>query len=155
MPNIIFLIVISVIFGLIRNILLGRMFTKTDFGIYALAMTVVGIIYPILLFGQQRGLVRFFVNNKVEEFNWGKPIFVLMKISLLLSMIIVPFITWYCHMNYAFTCFCILAILSSIISELLSNLVRSSKLFEFAILLQRAIRIILSILAILFFLFEQ
>ena len=152
--NILFLIIISVLFGLIRNIVLGRMLTKYDFGIYALSMTIVGMLYPILLFGQQRGFIRFFVNHKIEEFNWGKPISVLINISFILSVIIVPFITWYYHMNYAFTCFCILAILSSIISELLSNLVRSSKLFEFAILLQRAIRIILSILAILFFLFD-
>jgi len=151
--NIIFLIIISVLFGLIRHILLGRMLTKSDFGIYALSMTIIGMLYPILLFGQQRGLVRFFVNNKIEEYNWAKPISVLIKLSLLLSMIIVPFIAWYYHMNYAFSCFCILAILSSIISELLSNLVRSSKLFELSIFLHRAIRIILSILAILFFLF--
>ncbi len=152
--NILFLIIISVLFGLIRNIVLGRMLTKYDFGIYALSRTVIGLLYPILLFGQQRGLVRFFVSHKIEEYNWRKPISVLINISFVLSMIIVPSITWYYQMNSAFTCFCILAILSSIICELLSNLVRSSKKYELAIFLQRALRVILSILAIVFFLFD-
>ena len=98
--NVLFLIIISVLFGLIKNILLGRMLTKYDFGIYALSMTVIGMLYPILLFGQQRGLVRFFVSHKIEDYNWRKPISVLINISFVLSMIIVPSITWYYQMNF-------------------------------------------------------
>ena len=71
--NIIFIIILSVLFGFLRNILLGRMLSQYDFGIYSLSLTIIGLIYPMLLFGQQRGLIRFLIDNRLEDFSWKEP----------------------------------------------------------------------------------
>ena len=150
--NVLFLIIISVIFGLIRNVILARTLYQHDLGIYSLAMTAISIIYPMLLFGQQKGFIRFFIKHNVEDFNWIKPLKYITIIGLCTSIIIISIITWFYQMNHVFGFFCLLSILSSILLELLSNIIRSKGKFELAILFQRSIRVIISLLAVIFYL---
>ena len=146
---------ISAAFGPIRNIVLGRMLTISDFGVYSLSLTVIGMIYPILLFGQQKGLIRFFIKNSVEDYDWKTPIKLLLYSSIFFSSIIVPMISWYYNVKFPFIYFCILSITSSLVIELLANIVRSSGQYELALMLQRSIRIIIAIIVVIFFLLDK
>jgi O-antigen/teichoic acid export membrane protein len=143
---------LSAAFGPIRNIVLGRMFTISDFGVYSLSLTVIGLLYPLFLFGQQRGFIRFFIKNSVTDYDWRRPIMFLLFVSFVLSCIIIPIISWYYDVGNSFFYFCICAITSSLITELLANVVRSSGKYELALLLQRSIRIIIAITAVILFL---
>ena len=143
---------ISAAFGPIRNIILGRMFTISDFGVYSLSLTVIGLLYPLLLFGQQRGFIRFFIKNSVTDYDWRRPIMFLLYVSVVLSCIIIPIISWYYDVGHSFFYFCICTITASLITELLANVVRSSGKYELALLLQRSIRIIIAITAVILFL---
>ena len=127
------------------------MFSISDFGIYSLSLTVVGLIYPLLLFGQQRGSIRFFIKHNLIDYDWKRPIIVLLLIAIFISSIIVPIISWYYNAKFPFIYFCGISIICSLIIELLANIVRSSGQYELAIILQRSIRIIIGILVIIFF----
>tara|TARA_B100000676_G_scaffold41465_1_gene39430 strand:+ start:416 stop:1579 length:1164 start_codon:yes stop_codon:yes gene_type:complete len=146
---------LSAAFGPIRNVLLGRMLTISDFGVYSLSLTVVGLLYPLLLFGQQRGLIRFFIKHRVEDYDWKRPIMVLLYSSIFVSIITVPIISWYYNVNFPFIYFCVLAITSSLATELLANIIRSSGHYELALILQRMVRIIVTVLVITFFLIDR
>ena len=74
--NVTILIMLSSMFGPIRSVLLGRLLTINDFGTYSLALTVIGFLYPLLMFGQQRGIIRFFNRHDVKKYNWIKPILI-------------------------------------------------------------------------------
>ena len=143
---------LSAAFGSIRNIIFGRMFTISDFGVFSLSLTVIGLLYPLFLFGQQRGFIRFFINNSITDYDWRRPIMFLLFVSFVLSCIIIPIISWYYDVGNSFFYFCICAITSSLITELLANVVRSSGKYELALLLQRSIRIIIAITAVILFL---
>ena len=143
---------LSAAFGPLRNVILGRMLSISDFGVYSLSLTVVGLLYPLLLFGQQRGSIRFFIKNSVTDYDWKGPIMILLYIAVLISCISVPIIAWYYDVGYPFLYFCICAITSSLITELLANIVRSSGKYELALLLQRSVRIIIAIIVVIFFL---
>ncbi|KAA3617966.1 MAG: hypothetical protein DWQ05_07930 [Calditrichaeota bacterium] len=54
--------------GLGKNIILGRLLTETELGIYSLVLTIVGFVYPLSLVGQQTALVRFLNDKTVDEF---------------------------------------------------------------------------------------
>ena len=146
---------LSAAFGPIRNVLLGRMLTISDFGVYSLSLTVVGLLYPLLLFGQQRGFIRFFIKNRVEDYDWKRPIMVLLYSSIFVSIITVPIISWYYNVNFPFIYFCVLAITSSLATELLANIVRSSGYYELALILQRMVRIFVTFLVTIFFLIDK
>ena len=124
---------LSAAFGPVRNVILGRMLSISDFGVYSLSLTVVGMLYPLLLFGQHRGSIRFFIKNSVTDYDWKRPIMILLYIAVLISCISVPIISWYYDVGYPFLYFCICAITSSLITELLANIVRSSGKYELAL----------------------
>jgi len=131
------------------------MLSISDFGIYSLSLTVVGLIYPLLLFGQQRGSIRFFIKHRVTDYDWEKPIKILSFVAIVISCILVPIISWYYNSDLSFIYYCVCAIISSLITELLANIVRSSGKYELALILQRGIRIITAIIVIIFFLTEH
>ena len=103
--NVIIIIVFSVIFGFLRNILLGRMLSIYEFGIYSLSLSIIGLIYPLLLFGQQRGLIRFLIHNRLEDYSWKKPFDIFRRLSIILTLIIVPLLALYYHMDFYITFF--------------------------------------------------
>ena len=131
------------------------MLSISDFGIYSLSLTVVGLIYPFLLFGQQRGSIRFFIKHSVHDYNWKRPIRFLSFIAIGISCILVPIISWYYNAELSFIFYCVCVIISSLITELLANIVRSSGKYELALILQRGIRVIAAIVVLLLFLTEN
>ena len=131
------------------------MLSISDFGIYSLSLTVVGLIYPLLLFGQQRGSIRFFIKQSVTDYDWKKPIIILAFIAIVISCILVPIISWYYNTELSFIYYCVCVIISSLITELLANIVRSSGKYELALILQRSVRIIASIVVMIFFLTDH
>lgn len=143
---------LSAFFGPIRNILIGRMLTINDFGVYSLALTIIGLLYPILLFGQQKGSIRFFIKNNLEDYDWKKPILKLIYVATFVATFSLPLVSWYYSLQFSFTYYCIVVILSSIATELFSNVVRSFGHYELAIFLQRFVRIIIVILILIYFL---
>ena len=149
--NVTLLIILSVIFGFVRNVVLGRMLSINDFGVYSLSLSVIGILSALLLFGQQRGIIRFFIKKNVTDYNWKTPILIQLLISIPITVISLPIISSYYNVDYAFTYFCVCVIVSTVITDLLINIVRSSGKFELALILQRMIRIIVAITAIIFF----
>ena len=82
--NVTLLIILSVIFGFVRNVVLGRMLSISDFGVYSLSLSVIGILSALLLFGQQRGIIRFFIKKNVTDYDWKTPILIQLLISCLL-----------------------------------------------------------------------
>ena len=149
--NVTLLIILSVIFGFVRNVVLGRMLSISDFGVYSLSLSVIGILSALLLFGQQRGIIRFFIKKNVTDYDWKTPILIQLLISIPITVISLPIISSYYNVDYAFTYFCVCVIVSTVITDLLINIVRSSGKFELALILQRMIRIIVAITAIIFF----
>ena len=80
--NVTLLIILSVIFGFVRNVVLGRMLSISDFGVYSLSLSVIGILSALLLFGQQRGIIRFFIKKNVTDYDWKTPILIQLLISI-------------------------------------------------------------------------
>ena len=152
--NVTVIIILSVIFGFSKGLILGRMLSIRDFGIYSLSLTIIGLIYPILLFGQQKGFIRFFVKKNILKYDWQKPIINILYICFLISSTILPIISWYYNVGFLFFYFCLITIVSSLIIELLSNVVRSAGFYEVALLLQRSVRIIIALIALVFFLLD-
>ena len=149
--NITLLIIFSVIFGFVRNVILGRVLSISYFGVYSLSLSVIGIISALLLFGQQRGIIRFFIKKNIYDYNWKAPIISQLFIAFPITIILLPIISNYYNVDFAFTYFCFCVIISTIITELLANIVKSSGKFELALILQRMIRIIVAITAVIFF----
>ena len=152
--NVTVIIILSVIFGFSKGLILARMLSIRDFGIYSLSLTIIGLIYPLLLFGQQKGFIRFFVKNNILKYDWKRPIINILYICFLVSSLILPIISWYYDVGFLFFYFCLISIASSLIIELLSNVVRSAGFYEIALLLQRTVRIIIALTALAFFLIE-
>ena len=127
------------------------MLSISDFGVYSLSLSVIGILSALLLFGQQRGIIRFFIKKNVTDYDWKTPILIQLLVSIPITFISLPIITSYYNVSYAFTYFCVCVIVSTVITDLLINIVRSCGKFELALILQRMIRIIVAITAIIFF----
>ena len=148
--NVTALIIFSVIFGFAKNVVLGRLLSISDFGVYSLSLSVIGIFSALLLFGQQKGIIRFFIRKNVNDYDWKTPILIQLFISIPITVILLPIISNYYNVDFAFTYFCVCVIVSTVITDLLINVVRASGKFELALILQRMIRVILAITAIVF-----
>jgi len=148
--NVTVLIIFSVIFGFAKNVVLGRMLSISDFGVYSLSLSVIGIFSALLLFGQQKGIIRFFIKKNVNDYDWKTPILIQLFISIPITFILLPIISNYYNVEFAFTYFCVCVIVSTVITDLLINIVRASRKFELALILQRMIRIIVAVTAIIF-----
>ena len=148
--NVTVLIIFSVIFGFAKNVVLGRILSISDFGVYSLSLSVIGIFSALLLFGQQKGIIRFFINKNVKDYDWKTPILIQLFISIPITFILLPIISNYYNVEFAFTYFCVCVIISTVTTDLLINIVRASGKFELALILQRMIRIIVAITAIIF-----
>lgn len=153
--NVTILIILSAIFGPIRSVLLGRILTVEDFGIYSLALTVIGFLYPVLMFGQQRGIIRFFNKHNVEKYNWIKPILTLTSFAMVIGIVLINLLSWYYNTDQSFIYYCLFAMLCSIIIELLSFIVISSGNHETGLIIQRLIRIIITLFVVGFFFFQN
>ena len=153
--NVTILIMLSSMFGPIRSVLLGRLLTINDFGTYSLALTVIGFLYPLLMFGQQRGIIRFFNRHDVEKYNWIKPILILIGVAMLVGIALINLISWFYGTDHSFIYFCLFALLCSIIAELLAFIVISSGSHEIGLIIQRSIRLIITAFVIGFFFFQN
>ena len=105
--NVTLLIILSVIFGFVRNVVLGRMLSISNFGVYSLSLSVIGILSALFLFGQQRGIIRFFIKKNVTDYNWKTPILIQLLISIPINVISLPIISSNYNVDYAFTYFCV------------------------------------------------
>ena len=153
--NVTIITVFSASFGFLRNVLLGRSLSISDFSKYSLALTVIAILSAILLFGQHKGYIRFFIKNSLEDYNWKKPMFALIIISIVISSFILPIISKYYSTNPSFIFFCFCTIICSIVIEMSANVLKSINEFNFAIFLQRTNKVIVAFLVLFVFLFDQ
>ncbi len=153
--NVTIITVFSASFGFLRNIILGRTLSISDFSKYSLALTLIAILSAFLLFGQHKGYIRFFIKNSLEDYNWKKPIYFLIIISSFISLIVLPIISSYYEVDLSFILFCFCTIVSSIIVEMSANVLKTIKDFNNAIIIQRTNKIIIALLVLIIFLFDQ
>ena len=153
--NVTILIVLSSVLGPVRSVLLARILTINDFGTYSLALTVIGSLYPLLMFGQQRGIIRFFNKNDVNQYDWIKPIVALTSIAMLSGFLLINLISWFYDTEIFFIYYCLLALFCSIITELLAFIVISKGEHEIGLIIQRLIRVIITAFVICFFFFKN
>ena len=153
--NVTIITVFSASFGFLRNIILGRALSISDFSKYSLALTLIAILSAFLLFGQHKGYIRFFIKNSLEDYNWKKPIYFLIIISASISLITLPIISNYYVVDFSFIFFCFCTIVSSIIVEMSVNVLKTIKEFNYAIIIQRTNKIIIALLVLIVFLIDQ
>ena len=153
--NVTIITVFSASFGFLRNVLLGRSLSISDFSKYSLALTIIAILSAILLFGQHKGYIRFFIKNSLEDYNWRKPMFALIITSIVISSLILPIISKYYLTNLSFIFFCFCTIVCSIVVEMSANVLKSINEFNFAIFIQRTNKVIIAFLVLFVFLFDR
>jgi O-antigen/teichoic acid export membrane protein len=132
----------SVFFGLLKNIFLARELSKTEMGIFTLAMTIVGFIYPISLFGQQSAFVRKFSQRGLTAYNWKRTFQHILVISVLIVLVglLIAAHIYHEELQVFVLLFLFVAIYSSVIAELLTSVARSIGEYEKSVILYRSIR---------------
>jgi O-antigen/teichoic acid export membrane protein len=150
--NVFTILGITVGFGLLKNILLARELSKSDFGLFTLIMTLVGFIYPIVMLGQQNTIVRFFSKHSPSDYNWNKFIQKLYLISVPLVFLFIYISSFFFYFSLLAFFFLLIVILSSIAADLYTYLLRAIGQYESSIFLHRSIRIIfpLALIALLY-----
>lgn len=141
--NVFTILGITVGFGLLKNILLARELSKSDFGLFTLIMTLVGFIYPIVMLGQQNTIVRFFSKHSPRDYDWNKFIQKLHLISVPLAFLFIFISSIFFNFSHLAIIFLLIVILSSIAADLYTYLLRAIGQYESSIFLHRCIRIIL------------
>lgn len=143
--NVFIILVITVSFGFLKNILLARELTKSDFGLFNLIMTLVGLIYPIAMLGQQNTFVRFFSKYSPNEYNWKNFVQRLLLLVIPIATVFVALSSLFFEFNQTAITFLIVVILSSVIADMYTYILRAIGQYESSILLHRSIRIIFPI----------
>ncbi|RMD60698.1 hypothetical protein D6833_09275 [Candidatus Parcubacteria bacterium] len=145
---------VTVSFGFLKNVLLGRELSKADFGLFNLVMILVGFIYPLALLGQHNALVRVLSRSRPEDYDWKGyvhkhvPVMVLVAGALALAAAAV----YGLRSDALF--FLLLAILSSMAADLYSYILRAKGRYESSILLHRSVRIALPLAFLLLIYFN-
>ena len=84
---------VSLVFSMVMvlaslsTILLGRALTPQEFGEFSLVRTLILVIPPLAVWGQDVSTARFFSRNQPGEYNWHSAFYRIMLIGALLSAI--------------------------------------------------------------------
>ncbi|MFQ5677186.1 MAG: oligosaccharide flippase family protein, partial [bacterium] len=139
--NVFLILVMTVGFGFFKNILMARELSKSDFGLFNLIMTLVGLIYPLAMLGQQNTLVRFFSKYTPDEYDWPSFIQRLLLLVLPVSIGFTAIASLFYDFSRTALFFLPVVILSSVIADLYTYILRAIGRYESSILLHRSIRI--------------
>ncbi|MCH8011194.1 MAG: oligosaccharide flippase family protein [Candidatus Marinimicrobia bacterium] len=153
--NVFIIIATSVLFGTFKNIFLARELTQEEMGLFYLAMTIVGFVYPLSMFGQQKSIVRFFSRNDPSIYNWKRGSFWIVCWGTIFTSIVLVVVSRIYHLTSVIIVFTMFAILSSVVAELFTNFIRSQGHYELAIFLQRSVRFILPVVLVLLYIFGK
>lgn len=153
----VFIIIASAFpFAILRNVILGRELNETDMGLMSLLITIIGFVYPVALFGQHNGLVRFLSKgDNTSVYNWkafNLNIVLLGSIFSFISSLV--FLVIY-KLTLLALVFLTIAITASLIGDLYKEVPRSIGRFEISLLLQRSERYIFPIVLILLYFFNS
>ena len=134
------ILAITVSFGFLKNVLLARELSKSDFGLFNLILTLVGLIYPIAMLGQQNTFVRFFSKYSPAEYNWKLFIRKLLLLVVPITMLVVALSSLFFDFNQTAITFLIVVILSSVVADLYTYILRAIGQYASSIFLHRSIR---------------
>lgn len=74
---------------LLSNVLIARMLSKADMGLFSLIISLVMLFSTIALLGRSNALARYFSKRDLAEFNWRKELRRTWPLSLLIIVILV------------------------------------------------------------------
>ena len=128
--------------AVLSTIILANILSKTDFGEFALLRTLILLIPPLAIWGQDIATARFFSHNDASFFQWTRAFRNVMRIALPLILVgaIVAYLVYQLQQVYL-----LLIIISGVgycIILLLSNLLRSQKRYHTAIILDSGFRLV-------------
>lgn len=132
---------LTVAFGFLKNILLGRGLSKTDFGLFNLLMTLAGLIYPLVMLGQQNTVVRLLSKHSAADYNWKQFIRRILIIVFFLSILAALVATLFYAFGHLEIIFLIIVIISSTIADLYTYIFRAAGQYKSSIFLHRSVRI--------------
>ena len=133
----------------LSSILLARVLPKSGFGQFTLMRTLILFIPPLAIWGQDLSTARFFSRNSPMEYDWHRAFFKVWTGSVLLSLLAVTAAVYFYQLSaqqlFILAAACLLY--SSIL--FVSNLVRSQRRYNQAILILNGFRGLYLLLLIL------
>ena len=122
----------------LNTIILGRILSKEDFGLYSLLFTtVVPLVVFIVLLGQNTSVVRNFSKHNFAYFQW-KQYFKKMSAIFCAFVFMLVFIVYvFYKLSVVYCIYLCIAIFSSVILFFIASFLRSRKKFVISILLER------------------
>ena len=140
---------VTVSFGFLKNVLLGRELSKADFGLFNLVMTLVGFIYPLALLGQQNALVRVLSRSRPEDYDWKHYVHRCLPFMVPLATVLAVSAALLYDLAVDAWLFLVIAALGSMAADLYSYVLRARGRYEHAILLHRSVRVALPLALLL------
>ena len=128
--------------AVISSIFLARVLSKADFGEFSLMRTLILLIAPLAIWGQDIATARFFSHNQAHLFKWDKAFknVILIAIPMIIIAIIISNFVYNIPSFYTFLIF--IASIGYCIILLISNLFRSQKQYHIAIIIDSGFRLI-------------
>ena len=154
--SLIFIIIGSIAcIQVLSSIILGRMLTKEDFGMYSFVFrTIVPLITMLALLGQDIAIVRYFSKNDFTHYNWKVYFKRISSAFLIIISLAIFLISLFYKLHYSYYIFMFLAIFSNTILNLIGSLLRSKQNFTASIFLTRGTIILFVCFVVLLFLFN-
>lgn len=98
-----------------NSVLLGRILSKDDFGVYSFLFTsIVPLVSIILILGQQNSVIRYFSKQDFCEFQWKKYFKNVSVVFFLLTLVTILSISLFYRFPFIFFFYLVLSIFSSI-----------------------------------------
>ena len=113
--------------AVLSSIILARELSKNDFGEFTLSRTIILLIPPLAIWGQDIATARFFSHHNASSFQWMRAFRNIMFVALplILVSIIVVYLVYQLSQIYLLLIF--ISAIGYCIILLLSNLLRSQK----------------------------
>lgn len=147
----------SVVIGLFRlaaivaSVLLARDLSEADFGEFTLVRTLILVIPPIAIWGQNSSVTRFFSKNEISDYNWRRDFFRVMSVTLVICLIAVAISAWhYQRAELLFGLMILLPTFGYCVNMFLANILRSQKKYMLSLFINEGFRIIYLVAILLF-----
>ena len=127
--------------AVLSSVILARELSKADFGEFALLRTLILLIPPLAIWGQDVATARFFSRNDATLFQWSKAFknVILIALPLILIGVVIAHLIYKLELGYLILIFA--SGVGYCIILLLSNLLRSQKRYHTAIILDSGFRL--------------
>ncbi len=150
-----FIFALVMVLAMLSNIILGNVLSQEDFGHFHLIRTIILFIAPLAIWGQSIAAARYFSQNDISQFRWGKAfikIMLVVMVLVILSVIIVHFVY---HLSLPYLVSIGFAIFATCGTLFLSNVVRSQQRYSQAILMFSGFRILFFLLLVVIYFYTK